>query len=68
MVGNGPSQKGSGLLSAIQLARQKGIVVVALSQCLHGAVSLDTYSMGREFIEAGEYNTPFQYSHFTTTS
>jgi L-asparaginase len=52
-TGNGPSQKGSGLLNAIQLAHKKGIVVVALSQCLQGGVSLDTYSMGREFMEAG---------------
>jgi L-asparaginase len=52
-TGNGPSQKGSGLHTAIQLARQKGIVVVALSQCVHGGVSLDTYSMGRELKEAG---------------
>ena len=50
-TGNGPSKKG--MIEAIQLAREKGIVVVATSQCLQGGVSLDTYSMGREFREAG---------------
>ena len=29
------------------------MVVVALSQCVHGGVSLDTYTMGRELKEAG---------------
>ena len=51
-TGNGPSKKGS-LLDAISTAVAKGIVVVAVSQCLQGGVSLDTYSMGREFKNAG---------------
>lgn len=34
-TGNGPSNKNS-LFEAIQTAREKGIVVVALSQCLQG--------------------------------
>eukprot|EP01036_Dinobryon_divergens_P033470 gene33470-43256_t len=51
-TGNGPSSKES-LLSAIKLAKDKGMVVVAISQCLRGGVALETYSMGREFQKAG---------------
>ena len=51
-TGNGPSKK-LPLLDAIRLARSKGIVVVALSQCARGGVSLETYSMGRDFSNAG---------------
>jgi len=51
-TGNGPSNKQS-LLAAIEMATKKGIVVVAISQCLKGGVSLDTYSMGREFKNRG---------------
>jgi L-asparaginase len=51
-TGNGPSKK-VGLLEAIRNARSKGIVVVALSQCLRGGVILSTYSMGKDFQEAG---------------
>lgn len=51
-TGNGPNKKDS-LLSAIRAARERGIIVVALSQCLRGGVSLDTYTMGREFSNAG---------------
>ena len=51
-TGNGPSNKNS-LLMALALAKQKGIFVVALSQCIQGGVSLDTYSMGREFLNHG---------------
>ena len=47
-TGNGPSKK-QPLLDAIRTAKEKGMVVVAISQCLKGGVSLDTYSMGREF-------------------
>jgi hypothetical protein len=43
----------STLIDAIRLAKEKGIVVVATSQCLHGGVSLDHYSMGRDFRDAG---------------
>jgi L-asparaginase len=52
-TGNGPSKKGGGLMEAIRIARDKGILVVAVSQCLQGGVSLDTYSMGREFKDYG---------------
>lgn len=50
-TGNGPTK--AGLVEAIKLAKKKGIVVVAISQCINGGVSLDSYSMGREFKEAG---------------
>ena len=55
-TGNGPSRQGSDkgpLLSAIQEAKERGLLIVAVSQCLQGGVSLDTYSMGKEFKEAG---------------
>jgi L-asparaginase len=51
-TGNGPSKK-QGLLESIKEAKSKGILVVALSQCIKGGVSLDTYSMGLEFRNAG---------------
>jgi L-asparaginase len=51
-TGNGPSKKQT-LLEAIAAARAKGIVVVALTQCLRGGVSLETYTMGLEFSRAG---------------
>eukprot|EP01032_Pedospumella_encystans_P008278 gene8278-9844_t len=51
-TGNGPSNKGP-LLEAVRKARSKGIIVVALTQCVRGGVSLDTYTMGREFSNAG---------------
>ena len=50
-TGNGPS-KGM-LLKIIELSKAKGIIVVIVSQCIKGGVSLDTYNMGREFKEAG---------------
>jgi L-asparaginase len=50
-TGNGPSK--SALVEALKLAQSKGVVIVAVSQCLHGGVSLDTYSMGLEFKAAG---------------
>ena len=53
-TGNGPVSinKGS-LIDAITLATAKKIVVVAVSQCLQGGVSLDTYSLGRDYRSAG---------------
>lgn len=51
-TGNGPSNK-KPLLEAIQAAKDKGIVVVALTQCVRGGVSLETYTMGLEFSNAG---------------
>ncbi|RYH06876.1 hypothetical protein EON65_42360 [archaeon] len=40
-------------MEAIRSARSKDILVVAVSQCQQGGVSLDLYSMGRDFIEVG---------------
>lgn len=51
-TGNGPSKK-KALLDAIRTARSRGIIVVALSQCARGGVSLETYTEGREFSNAG---------------
>ena len=53
-TGNGPVSSGKGgLMDAIVRARSKGIVVVAVSQCVQGGVSLDTYSLGLEYKRAG---------------
>jgi L-asparaginase len=41
-TGNGPANDKGSLMSAIKLAKSKGIVCVAVSQCLTGGVSLDT--------------------------
>eukprot|EP01038_Epipyxis_sp_PR26KG_P014166 gene14166-19007_t len=51
-TGNGPSKKQE-LLDAIMKAKSKNIIIVALSQCLQGGVSLETYSMGLEFKKCG---------------
>ena len=48
-TGNGPSHK-EVLIKAIRLARQKGIVCVAISQCLQGGVSLESVCMYSEDI------------------
>lgn len=50
-TGNGPSK--TTMLKNIATAVQRGIIVVATSQCLKGGVSLHTYSIGREFADAG---------------
>mmetsp|Transcript_1098 Transcript_1098/g.1152 ORF Transcript_1098/g.1152 Transcript_1098/m.1152 type:complete len:421 (-) Transcript_1098:176-1438(-) len=47
-----PSRKEQ-LIKVIKEAKQNGILVVAISQCLKGGVTLDAYSMGREFQENG---------------
>jgi L-asparaginase len=52
-AGNGPSGHMNSFYAALKLAREKGILVVAVSQCLKGGVSLDTYSMGVEMKNAG---------------
>jgi L-asparaginase len=51
-TGNGPSKKDT-LVNAIKIAHSRKMVVVALSQCMRGGVSLDSYTMGREFKDAG---------------
>jgi L-asparaginase len=58
-TGNGPSKSTTdkgGMLDAIKLANSKGIVVIAVSQCLQGGVMLDTYKQGRDFKAAGVIN------------
>lgn len=50
-TGNGPTNHT--MLDALNAAKDRNIVIVALSQCLKGGVSLDTYSMGRDFKNAG---------------
>ncbi len=52
-AGNGPAGQKSTFLNALRVAQKKGIVVVACSQCLSGGVSLDSYSLGKEFKESG---------------
>jgi len=51
-TGNAPSRKGS-LIATLKAAKDKGIVIVGLSQCLRGGMSFDTYAMGRELSAAG---------------
>ena len=46
----GPASKNS-FIALIRSAIQKGICVVASSQCLRGSVSLATYEVGRMLIE-----------------
>ena len=45
-TGNGPSHKDT-FLQTIRDATSRGIVVVAVSQCPKGSVSLGTYEVGR---------------------
>jgi len=45
-TGNGDTSTRSGLLEAVTLAAQKGIIVVVLTQCFQGGVLLDKYSVG----------------------
>ena len=51
-TGNGPAQKRA-FINVIKSAIDRGILVVATSQCLRGAVSLDTYEVGRKLLELG---------------
>lgn len=51
-TGNAPSTR-SGLLQAVRLAKAKGIVVVALTQCHKGGVLLEKYAVGAALKEAG---------------
>lgn len=51
-TGNGPSKK-DGLMEAIRKAKKMGIVVVVLSQCKRGGVNLNTYGMGKAFLDLG---------------
>ena len=51
-TGNGPSHKAR-FLTTIHKAIQRGIVVVAASQCQRGTVDLDAYEVGRRLLELG---------------
>ena len=52
-AGNGPSGSKNSFYKALGLAKSKGIIVVAVSQCLKGGVTLSSYSMGVEMAKAG---------------
>lgn len=51
-TGNAPSNQ-DGLLRVIREAKDRGILVVAASQCLKGGAVLDKYELGRQFSLAG---------------
>jgi L-asparaginase len=51
-TGNAPSHQ-DGLLRVVREATARGVLVVAVSQCVKGGVLLDKYEMGRKFSEAG---------------
>ena len=51
-TGNGPSHK-EDFMQVIREAVERDILVVAVTQCLRGAVSLDTYEVGRRLLEIG---------------
>ena len=51
-TGNAPSSR-TGLLEAVRLATQKGILVIALTQCFRGGVLLDKYQVGAALKAAG---------------
>lgn len=51
-TGNGPSHK-LGFLRTIETAIEKGILVVASSQCMAGMVSLHTYEVGQILLDLG---------------
>ena len=51
-TGNGPSRK-AGFLRTIENAIERGVLVVAASQCTKGTVSLDDYEVGRRLLDIG---------------
>jgi L-asparaginase len=51
-VGNGPDQDAA-LLGAIRAATQRGVVIVACTQCVRGAVHLGEYATGAALAHAG---------------
>lgn len=51
-VGNGPGLNQE-IINAIRRAIDRGVVVVAVTQCWHGAVSLGSYAAGSAFARAG---------------
>lgn len=53
-AGNGPPRPQ--LIAAIKAAVEKGVIVVAVSQCLVGGVDLSMYSLGVAYRDAGVVN------------
>jgi L-asparaginase len=51
-VGNGPARD-AGFLAALEEATHRGIVVVAITQCLRGSVNLVEYAAGSALAHAG---------------
>jgi L-asparaginase len=51
-VGNGPDQDAA-LLHAIRAATERGVVIVACTQCVRGAVHLGEYATGAALARAG---------------
>ena len=51
-TGNGPAAK-AGFLQVLSDAIERGILVVAATQCPRGAVSLSTYEVGRALLQLG---------------
>lgn len=51
-TGNAPGRK-SRLLQAIRTAHDRGILTVALTQCLRGGVAMGTYAVGKAMADAG---------------
>ncbi len=51
-VGNGPS-KDAKLLTALEEAVQRGVVIVACTQCLQGMVNLEEYEAGSALAKVG---------------
>eukprot|EP00759_Apiculatamorpha_spiralis_P023064 PhF_6_TR26976/c0_g1_i4/m.39365/K01424/E3.5.1.1, ansA, ansB; L-asparaginase len=51
-TGNAPTRKQS-LMDFIRIATEKNIIVVIVSQVLHGAVNLGSYEVGRKLMEVG---------------
>lgn len=53
-TGTASMKKGkAGILDAIIEARSRGIITIALSQCLSGGVDLNRTAMGRDLLQAG---------------
>ena len=51
-VGNGPDRD-TALLAALAEATSRGVVIVAITQCLRGAVHLGEYAAGSALAKAG---------------
>lgn len=50
-AGNGPDDPE--LLAVLREAHERGVVIAAVSQCLHGGVRMDAYATGHALAEAG---------------